>query len=248
MLTTPWNMVEVIKHALSRSQRFGFYEISGRSLCFAVFVFLSLFFQRNLIYIFFCKIRLHGKLLKESCLASGKRCLSNQYLKWKVMRKTKSSLKAFTLPRHCNRAFKQSIMQLSLDTRWQTSFELFHWQESVTAQDGKAHLRSAQRRTEFHLGRWQIADVCFCSLLYAWCKRHSWSSPPGGEIHFKFGLWGTIKTPNGVPKFKLAWNPPTAPAWLVRLLPPLSVVWYNVSDVATQSIKCLHVSFMYREV
>lgn len=132
-----------------------------------------------------------------------------------------------------NRALKQSIIQMSPDTRDdRTVLNYSHWREGVTAQDENAYLRTAQRRTEFYLGRWQIADVCLCSLQYA-CMCCSRNNPPGREIHLKFGLWGTIKTPNSVPKFKPAWNPPAALGWLVCLPPHhLSVMWHNVSDAA----------------
>lgn len=150
-------------------------------------------------------------------------------LNWEVMRTNIFVI----LSTQSNRAFKQSITQMSPDIRDDRPvLNYSRWQGSVTAQDKKAHLRTAQRRTEFYLGRWQIADVCLCSLQYALCMCRSRNNPPGREIHLKFGLWGTIKTPNSVPKFKPAWNPPAALGWLLCLLPPLSVMWHNVSDVA----------------
>ena len=58
-----------------------------------------------------------------------------------------------------NRAIKQGIIQLSLDTRWQAQFGIASTDSKVFGTQGKAYLRSAQRRTEFYLGRWQIANV-----------------------------------------------------------------------------------------
>lgn len=142
------------------------------------------------------------------------------------MKKTKWSLKAFIL--HVIESSNKTL-QLSLNTRWQTSFELFSLTRKWFSTGWRAHWRSAQKRKEFYLGRWQLTDVCFFSLQHAWCKHCSWSSPPGGEIHLKFGLRVTIKTPNSVPKFKLAWNLSAAPGWLVCLLLPLLVMWYSAS-------------------
>ena len=140
-------------------------------------------------------------------------------------------------PRQCNRAFKQSIMQLSLDAGWQTSSELFSLTGKCYGTGWKSSFEiSTEKDTVLPGAMADCGCLCLCSLQYAWCKRRSQNSPPGGEIHLKFGLWGTIKTPNSVPKFKLAWNPPAAPGWLLCLLPPLSVMWHNVSDVTTQFV------------
>lgn len=155
------------------------------------------------------------------------------------MRKTKSSLKAFILPACVIELLHKTLYSCLLTQDDRVVLNYFHWQESVMEQVGKAHLRSTQRRTEFLPGA--FAD-CRCLPLLTLSGMHgvklgSWYGPPGGEIHLKFGLWGTIKTPNSLPKFKLAWNLPLCSwvAWIASSL-LFSVMWHSVSDVATQFV------------
>lgn len=103
MLTTPWNTAVMKKQVLSRSQHIT--ELCMMKSLVYLYVLWCLFFliyfsvTVDLVVFFFFEVRLHGKeLLQQSFLAWGKKCLSNQYLKWKVMRKTKPSLKASALP------------------------------------------------------------------------------------------------------------------------------------------------------
>lgn len=150
----------------------------------------------------------------------------------------------------CNRAFKQSIIQLSLDTRWQSSFELFSLTGKCYGTEWKSSFEISTEKDRvftWGVGRLQMSASPH-SIQYAWCKRCSQSGPPGGEIHLKFGLWGTIRTPNSVPKFKLAWTPPPpAPGWH-GLPPPSSFQWCDTTFQMLQHSLYLHVSFMYREI
>lgn len=122
----------------------------------------------------------------------------------------------------------------------------FHWQQSVTAHGGKAYARSAQRRTEFYLGCWQIANAGISSLPYARCNCCSENNPLCGEFHLKFGLQGTKNRPQTVCVNLSDREIPLLPlgGWFDDSL--LSQ-WYDTF----QMLQCnlyLHVSFMCREV
>lgn len=108
-----------VSHGTSQSSEYD--EISG------VFVFLFAYFSATVkcnihfIYYFFFlrggKVRLHGKLwLKEFCLASGEISFKS-ISEMKSYEEDKIISQSLQSPRRCNRAFKQSIMQLSLDAR-----------------------------------------------------------------------------------------------------------------------------------
>lgn len=106
-----------VSHGTSQSSEYD--EISG---VFA-FVFLLACFATvkcNIHFIFFGgggKVRLYGKLLlKEFCLASGEISFKS-ISEMKSYEEDKIISQSLQSPRQCNRAFKQSIMQLSLDAR-----------------------------------------------------------------------------------------------------------------------------------
>lgn len=165
---------------------------------------------------------------------------------WKVIRKTKSYLKAFS-PCQFNKAIKQSIMQLSLDTRWQTSFELLSLTGKCYSTGWKSLFEISAETDRVLPGA--LADCrCqpLCTPVYA-VQAPFMKRPPWWRNSLKVRSQRKKKRPqtaclnlsqHEIPLLLLG-------GWFAS---PLLFQWCDTSFQMSQRNLYLHVSFMYREV